>query len=38
MKPDGLILGDDWRAEPERPHRGVMPAVNVFVRQTDFDI
>ena len=38
IKPNGLILGDDWRADPEHPHHGVMLAVNDFIRQTDFDI
>jgi len=38
VKPNGLILGDDWRADPEHPHHGVMLAVNDFVRQTNFDI
>jgi Methyltransferase domain len=38
IKPDGLILGDDWHIDPEHRHRGVMLAVNDFIRQTEFDI
>ena len=38
IKLDGLILGDDWHIDPEHRHRGVLLAVNDFIRQTEFDI
>ena len=38
LKPDGVILGDDWIADPWHPHYEVCRAVHTFVRTTDFEI
>ena len=34
----GVILGDDWIADPAHPHHEVFRAVHRFVRDTDFEI
>lgn len=38
MAPDGIILGDDWYADPTNIHHGVFRAVQDFTRQTDWQI
>ncbi len=38
LKPGGLILGDDWSADPYHVHHGVMRACHTFLRETSFDI
>ena len=35
---DGVILGDDWIADPEHIHSGVMRAVNDFIRFRDYQL
>jgi hypothetical protein len=36
VKPDGLILGDDWKPDPHHPHFGVITAVHEFVATSDW--
>jgi hypothetical protein len=38
LKPGGVILGDDWIADPDHRHYEVVRAVHSFVRATDFEI
>jgi len=38
LKPGGVILGDDWIADPSHRHYEVVRAVHSFVRGTDFEI
>lgn len=38
VKPDGLILGDDWAADPAATHHGVFRAVQDFVAASDWQI
>ena len=38
IKPEGIILGDDWHQDPNHRHHGVYRAVNEFVRHSDFEI
>jgi hypothetical protein len=38
LKPGGVILGDDWIADPDHRHYEVVRAVHSFVRGTDFEI
>ena len=38
VKPDGLILGDDWSPRPDSKHHGVYRAVQSFVRERDWEI
>jgi hypothetical protein len=38
MAPNGVILGDDWTADPRNQHHGVFLAVQEFTRGSDWDI
>jgi hypothetical protein len=38
LKPDGVILGDDWRPNPTGNHHGVFRAVQEFTRKTKYQI
>ena len=38
LKPDGLIMGDDWRPDRNHRHHGVCLAVNEFMRSKGFEI
>ncbi|HVZ23339.1 MAG TPA: class I SAM-dependent methyltransferase [Vicinamibacterales bacterium] len=38
LAPGGVILGDDWIADPDHPHYEVVQAVHAFVRATEFEI
>ncbi len=38
LKPDGVIIGDDWRPNPEAKHHGVFRAVQEFTRATNYQI
>lgn len=38
MKPEGLILGDDWHPSPSHMHYGVFLAVQQFVRESNWQI
>jgi hypothetical protein len=38
LKPDGVIIGDDWRPNPEGKHHGVFRAVQEFTRMTNYQI
>jgi hypothetical protein len=37
IKPDGVILGDDWQQNRAARHHGVCLAVNEFVKACDFE-
>ena len=34
----GVIMGDDWHADPEHQHHGVVRAVNDFLHHRDFEL
>lgn len=38
VRPEGLILGDDWAPDPDNIHHGVYRAVNDFVAQGGWEI
>jgi hypothetical protein len=38
VKPQGVILGDDWYPNPARQHHGVFRAVQKFTRNSKFEI
>jgi hypothetical protein len=38
LRPDGIVLGDDWRPEPSDPHHGVFRAVHELVRAGKWDV
>jgi Methyltransferase domain len=38
LKDTGLILGDDWREDPNDINHGVFLAVNEFLKKNDFEI
>jgi len=38
LRPDGIVLGDDWRPEPSDPHHGVFRAVHDLVRSGMWDV
>jgi hypothetical protein len=38
LRPDGLVLGDDWQPEPSDPHHGVFRAVHELVRRGMWDL
>ena len=38
LRPDGIVLGDDWRPEPSDPHHGVFRAVHELVREGSWDV
>ncbi len=38
LKPDGVILGDDWHPNPDHMHHGVFRAVRDFVREQPYEI
>lgn len=38
LKEGGVILGDDWVADPNHKHFGVMQACHTFMRESDFDL
>lgn len=38
LKRDGVILGDDWRPDPDARHHGVYRAVQDFTRMESFEI
>jgi SAM-dependent methyltransferase len=38
LRPDGTVLGDDWRPEPSDPHHGVSRAVHELVREGTWDV
>jgi len=38
LRPDGIVLGDDWRPEPSDPHHGVFRAVHELVRRGLWDV
>jgi hypothetical protein len=38
IRPDGLVLGDDWRPDPGDPHHGVFRAVHEQVRAGTWDV
>jgi hypothetical protein len=38
LRPDGIVLGDDWRPEPHDPHHGVFRAVHELVRVGMWDL
>jgi hypothetical protein len=38
LRPDGLVLGDDWKPEPTDPHHGVFRAVHELVREGMWDL
>ena len=38
IRPDGIVLGDDWRPEPSDPHHGVFRAVHELVRAGLWDV
>jgi hypothetical protein len=38
IRPDGVILGDDWFPEVTHQHHGVMRAVNDFVKREPYQI
>jgi LmbE family N-acetylglucosaminyl deacetylase len=38
LRPDGLVLGDDWKPEPNDPHHGVFRAVHELVREGMWDL
>ena len=38
IRPDGIVLGDDWRPEPHDPHHGVFRAVHELVRAGMWDL
>jgi hypothetical protein len=37
IKPDGVILGDDWQQDRNARHHGVCLAVNEFAKASDFE-
>jgi len=38
VKPDGIISGDDWRADESHIHHGVYKAVNEFIAEHGYEI
>lgn len=38
LKPQGILLGDDWRANPAKESNKVREACHAFMRETDFDL
>ncbi|HEU0304626.1 MAG TPA: class I SAM-dependent methyltransferase [Gaiellaceae bacterium] len=38
LRPEGIVLGDDWRPEPGDPHHGVFRAVHELVRDGMWDV
>jgi SAM-dependent methyltransferase len=38
LRPDGRVLGDDWRPHPDNPHHGIFRAVHELVREGMWDI
>ena len=38
IRPNGLVLGDDWQPDPDHPHHGVFRAVHDVVRSGLFDL
>jgi SAM-dependent methyltransferase len=38
LRPDGIVLGDDWRPETSDPHHGVFRAVHDLVREGMWDL
>lgn len=38
MKPEGVILGDDWRPDPRNQHHGVFQAVTEFVKTRPWEL
>jgi hypothetical protein len=38
MKPDGVIVGDDWKADPANPNHGESLAVTEFCARSDWKI
>jgi SAM-dependent methyltransferase len=38
LRPDGIVLGDDWRPNPGDPHHGVFRAVHEQVRAGVWDV
>jgi SAM-dependent methyltransferase len=38
VKPDALILGDDWHPDPEHQHHGVFRAVNEFCETDGWEL
>jgi hypothetical protein len=38
IRPDGIVVGDDWRPDPADPHHGVFRAVHERVRSGDWDV
>ncbi len=38
LKPDGLILGDDWWPDRDSPHHGVFLAIHAFIKANPFEI
>src|SRR4029450_3889957 len=38
LRPDGIVLGDDWRPEPSDAHHGVFRAVHELVRAGLWDV
>lgn len=38
IRPNGLVLGDDWQPSPDHPHHGVFRAVHDVIRAGVFDM
>ncbi len=38
IRPNGLVLGDDWQPDPDHPHHGVFRAVHDAIRAGLFDV
>ncbi|MCC0081289.1 MAG: class I SAM-dependent methyltransferase [Rhodobacter sp.] len=36
LKPEGLIIGDDWDPRPDAPHHGVWRAIQDFIAESDW--
>jgi len=38
LRPDGIVLGDDWFSDPEDTHHGVFRAIHELVREGMWDV